>query len=49
MSALTFATHSFTPFAFRPRVERVVVTALSLAAGALWLVVVPAEIVLRLP
>jgi hypothetical protein len=37
---------SFTPFAFRPTVERYVTAALALAAASLWLIVVPLEFAL---
>jgi hypothetical protein len=44
MSALAFATRPFTPFVFRPRVERAVTAVLAISAGVLWLVVVPLEL-----
>jgi hypothetical protein len=46
MSALAFATRAYTPLAFRSGVERVLVTALILAACTLWAVVLPLEFVL---
>ena len=48
MNAFAFPTQSFTPLAFRPSVERAVVATLGVAAGVLWLLVLPAEIALRL-
>lgn len=46
MTALALATRSFTPLAFRPAVERRVVTCLTVVAIALWLVVIPLEFAL---
>ena len=46
MSALAFATRAYTPLGFRPAVERVLVTALILAAFTLWAIVLPFEFVL---
>jgi hypothetical protein len=46
MSAHAFATRPYTPRGFRPAVERVLLTALSLAAVALWALVLPLELVL---
>jgi hypothetical protein len=47
MSALALATRSFTPFAFRPPVERLVLIALGITAATLWLIVIPLEIALN--
>lgn len=47
-SAFDFSTRRFTPFAFRPRVEQVFVAMLGVAASVLWLVLLPAELALRL-
>jgi hypothetical protein len=48
MSAFALATRSFTPLACRPPLERVVVIALGAISAALWLLLLPAEIALRL-
>jgi hypothetical protein len=46
VTALALATRSFTPLAFRPAVERWIVAGLTVLAIALWLVVIPLELVL---
>jgi hypothetical protein len=46
MGALTFATRPYTPLAFRPAAERMLVTALSVLAVALWALVLPLELAL---
>ena len=45
MTALSFATRSFTPLLFSPPVERALTIALSFVAGALWLLLLPMEFV----
>jgi hypothetical protein len=48
MSASALATRAFTPLAFRPSAERVVLIALGVLGAALWLLLLPAEIALSL-
>jgi hypothetical protein len=48
VSSLAFATRSFTPLAFEPKVERRIALALFAASGFLWLVLIPLEFAVRL-
>jgi hypothetical protein len=48
VSALAFVTHSYTPLAFRPAVERHVLVALTCVALVLWGIVLPVEVALGL-
>jgi hypothetical protein len=46
MTAFAIATRTFTPLAFRPAVERWLVSGLTVCAIALWLLVIPLEFAL---
>jgi hypothetical protein len=48
MSSFAFATRRFEPFALQPRTQRLVTATLGVAAGTLWLLVLPVELALAL-